>query len=144
MTLSQWKSVVKSVIRQDTFMQLTIVIQCANNRKTSILKYESFVRASYLQKLDPNIARVIFKARTGMSEIEVNYKRKYKFSLDCPFCIYCDEIFDHIFKYNSGLIRSRCFCVTELVGFCSQSSVPKVRKIGFFPQKYSKYREESL
>ena len=60
MTSSQWKSVVKSAIRQEAFMQLTI--QCANNRKTSHLKYESFVRASYLKKLDPNIARVIFKA----------------------------------------------------------------------------------
>ena len=56
MTLSQWKSVVKSPIRQDAFMQLTI--QCANNRKTFDLKYEPFVRASYLKKLDPSMARV--------------------------------------------------------------------------------------
>ena len=62
MTLSQWKSVVKSAIRQDSFMQLTI--QFAKNRKTSHLKYESFVRASYLKKLDPTIATVIFKAGT--------------------------------------------------------------------------------
>ena len=33
MTLNQWKSVVKSAIGQDAFMQLTI--KCANNRKTS-------------------------------------------------------------------------------------------------------------
>ena len=53
-------------------MQLTI--QCANNRKTSHLKYESFVGASYLKtELDLNIARVIFKARTGMFDIKVNY-----------------------------------------------------------------------
>ena len=83
MTLSQWKSVVKSAIRQDAFMQLTI--QCANNRKTSHLKYESFVRASYLKKLDPNIARVIFKARTRMFDIKVNYKRKYKFNVTALF-----------------------------------------------------------
>ena len=83
MTLSQWKSVVKSAIRQDAFMQLTI--QCANNKKTSHLKYESFVRASYLKNLDPNIARVIFKARTRMFDVKVNYKRKYKFHVDCPF-----------------------------------------------------------
>ena len=54
MTLSHRKSVVKSAIRQDAFMQLTI--QCANSRKTSHIKYESFVRASYLKKLDLNIA----------------------------------------------------------------------------------------
>ena len=55
-------------------MQLTI--QCANNRKTSHLKYESFVRASYLKKLDPNITRVIFEARTRMFDIKVNYITK--------------------------------------------------------------------
>ena len=139
---SQWKSVVKSAIRQNAFMQLTI--QCANNRKTSHLKYESFVRASYLKKLDPNIARVIFKARTRMFDIKVNYKRKYKFNVDCPFCKYYDETFDHIFKCNSGLFRSRCLYATELVGFCSESSIPKVWKIGIFLEKYSKYREEML
>ena len=116
MTLSQWRSVVKSAIRQDAFMQL--IIQCANNRKTSHLNYESFVRASYLKKLDPSIARVIFKART---DIKVNYKRKYKFNLDCTFCKYYDETFDHIFKCNSGLFYTRCLYATELVGFCSES-----------------------
>ena len=142
MTLSQWKSVIKSAIRQDAFMQLTI--QCANNRKTAHLKYESFVRARYLKKLDPNIARVIFKARTRMFDIKVHYKRKYKFNVDCPFSKYYDETFDHIFKFNSGLFRSRCLYATELVGFCSESSIPKVRKIGIFFEKYSKYREEML
>ena len=94
-------------------MQLTI--QCANNRKTSHLKYESFVRASYLTKLDPNIARVIFKARTRMFDIKVNYKRKYKFNLDCSFCKYYDETFDHIFKCNSGLFHTRCLYAWDFV-----------------------------
>ena len=134
MTLSQWKSVVKSAIRQDAFMQLTI--QCANNRKTSHPKYKS--RASYLKKLDPNIARVIFKARTRMFDIKVNYKRKYELNLDCPFCKYHDETFDHIFKSNSGLFRSRCLYATELVGFCCESSIPNVPNIGVFLEKYSK------
>ena len=83
MKLSQWTSVVKSAIRQDAFKQLTL--QCASNRKTSHLKYESFVRGSYLKNLDPNTARVIFKARTRMFDIKVNYKRKYKFNLNCLF-----------------------------------------------------------
>ena len=81
---------------------MLLTIQCANNRKTSHIKYESFVRESYLKKLDPNIVRVIFKAWTRMFDIKVNYKRKYKFSLDCPFCKYYDETFDNIIKYNSA------------------------------------------
>ena len=128
--MSQWKSVVRSAIGQDDFTQLTI--QCANNRKTSHLKYESFVRASYLKKLDPNMTGVIFKARTRMFDIKVNYKRKHNFNLDCPFCKYYDETFDHFFKCNSGLFRCRCLYATELVGFCSESSIPKVREIRIF------------
>ena len=52
-----------------------------NNRKTSHLKYESFVRTNYLKKSNPNIAGVIFKARTRMSDIKVNYRRKDEFNL---------------------------------------------------------------
>ena len=83
-----------------------------------------------LKKLDPNIARVIFKAGTIMFDIKVNYKRKYKFNLDCPFCKYYDEIFDHIFKCNSGSFLTRCLHATELVGFCSQSQ--RFGKLEFF------------
>ena len=64
-------------------MQLTI--QCANNRKTSHLKYESFVRASYLKKLDPKIARVIFKARTRMFDIKSITKENINSILTAPF-----------------------------------------------------------
>ena len=65
-----------------------------------------------------------------MFDIKVNYKRKYKFNIDCTFCKYYDETFDHIFKCNSALFRSRCLYVTALVEFCSESSISKVRKIG--------------
>ena len=79
-----------------------------------------------------------------MFDIEVNYKRKYKFNLDCPFCKYYDETIDHIFKSTSGLFHTRCLYATELVGFCSENSIAKVRKNGVFLEKYSKYREEML
>ena len=88
------------------------------------------MRASYLKKLDPNTAGVIFIARTRMFDIKVNYKRKYEFNLDCPFSKYYDETFDHIFKCNWGIFRFRYLYATELVGFCSESSIPKVRKTG--------------
>ena len=38
-----------------------------------------------------------------MSDIKINYKRKYKNSLHCPFCSEYDETFEHIFKWNAGL-----------------------------------------
>ena len=67
-----------------------------------------------------------------MFDINVSYKRKYKFNLDCPFCKYYDETFDHIFKYNLSLFHTRHLYITELVEFCSESSIPKVqKKLGF-------------
>ena len=54
------------------------------------------------------------------------------FNLDCPFRKYYDETFDHIFKCNSGLFHTRCLYATDLVGFCSESSIPKFGKLEFF------------
>ena len=67
---------------------MRLTTQCANNRKTSHLKFESFVRANYLKRLDPNIAKVTFKARTRMFDIKVNYQRNHIFNLGWPFCKY--------------------------------------------------------
>ena len=38
-----------------------------------------------------------------MLDIKINYKRKYKNCLHCPFCSEYDETFEHIFKYNAGI-----------------------------------------
>ena len=43
------------------------------------------MRASYLKKLDPNIARVIFKARTRMFDIKVNYNKNINSILTALF-----------------------------------------------------------
>ena len=49
------------------------------------------------------MARLVFKAKTRMLDIKINYKRKYKNGLHCPFCSEYDETFEHIFKCNVGL-----------------------------------------
>ena len=40
-----------------------------------------------------------------MLDVKINYKRKYKNGLHCPFCSEYDETFEHtcIFKCNAGL-----------------------------------------
>ena len=38
-----------------------------------------------------------------MLDIKINYKRKYKNGLHCPFCSEYDETFEHTFKCNAGL-----------------------------------------
>ena len=45
------------------------------NRKTCHLHYESFSRAEYIGKLQPNLARIIFKARMRMFDITVNLNK---------------------------------------------------------------------
>ena len=64
-----------------------------------------------------------------MFDIKVNYKRKYKFNLDCPFCKYYD---DHIFKCDSEIFRSRCFYATELVRVCCETQFQRFVKLESF------------
>ena len=82
--MEQWKAFVSNVTREKAFTRLRI--HCANNRKTCHLHYESFSRAEYIEKLQPNLARVILKAGTRMFDIKVNFKKKYHLNIWCPFC----------------------------------------------------------
>ena len=79
MLAEQWKAFVNNVIREEAFTQLRI--HCANNRKTCHLHYESFSKEEYIEKLQPNLARVIFKTRTRMFDIKVNFKKKYHLNI---------------------------------------------------------------
>ena len=54
-------------------------------------------------QLPSHLARLVFKAKTRTLDIRINYKRKYKNGLHCPFCFEYDETFEHIFKCNAGL-----------------------------------------
>ena len=74
MSLDQWKAFVKIVIWDEAFMQL--MAQRKGNKKTTHLTYHSIKRAEYLEKLEPNSARIVFKARVRMFDIKVNYKNK--------------------------------------------------------------------
>ena len=97
MTFEQWKSFVKTVIRDEAFMQL--MAQCKGNKKTMHLTdYHSVKRAEYSEKLEPNLARFVFKARVGMFGIKVNYKNRYSNDLSCPFCKMEIETFSHLFE----------------------------------------------
>ena len=102
MTLEQWKVFVKTVIWDEAFMQL--MVQCKGNKKTMHLNYHSVKRAEYLEKLEPNLARIVFKARVRMFDIEVNYKSKYSTDLSCPVYEMETETFDHLFECSQDCI----------------------------------------
>ena len=121
MSVGQWRAFVNNVIREEAFTRLRI--HCANNRKTCHLHYESFVGGEYKEKLQPNLARVIFKARTRMFDIKVNFKEKYHLNFLCPFYKREDETFDHLFACNSGVFCPTGIHSTHLTSFSSEKSL---------------------
>ena len=124
MTLEQWKAFAKTFIRDEAFMQL--MAQCKSNKKTMHLTYHSVKRAAYLEKLEPNLARSVFKGKVRMLDIKINYKDKYSNDLNCPLCKMETEMFDHLFQCISGLYCPRN---TKFSYFCNEVSVENVRGI---------------
>ena len=79
-----WKSIVKRQVQYYVFNCL--LERCHSNRKTALLRYNKFKSVDYLTIHDPPIARVLIKARLGMFEVKINFKKKYNYKLNCPFC----------------------------------------------------------
>ena len=103
-SVSHWKYFVKSAkIFEEALLQFQV--ELSSNRKTNHISYQhSFLKTNdHLIKLPSHLARLVFKAKTGMLDIKINYKKKYKNDLHCPFCSEYDETFEHIFKCTAGL-----------------------------------------
>ena len=103
MSVSHWKYFVKSAVFEEALLQLQI--ELSSNRKTNHITYQhsSLKPNDYLLQLPSHLARLVFKTKTRMLDIKINYRRKYKNGLHCPFCSEYDETFEHIFKCNEGL-----------------------------------------
>ena len=142
MTLKQWKVFVKTLIWDEAFMQL--MAQCKGNKKTMHLTYRSIKRAEYIEELEPNLARIVFKARVRMFYIKVNYKNKYLTDLSCPSCKMETETFDHLFECISELYCPSNLRSIQFSNFCNEAIVENVRRIAKVLLKYSKYREDIL
>ena len=94
----------KCAIFKEALLQLQVELS-SNRNKTNHITYQHFSLKpnDYLLQLPSHLARSVFKAKTRTLDIRVNYKRKYKNGLHCPFCSEYDERFEHIFKCNAGL-----------------------------------------
>ena len=102
MSKDQWRSFVNEKIRSYAFDSL--VIQCQLNGETNHLNYKKFCQPLFITECDPQIVRVIFKARTRMFDVKANFKTKYQGILHCPFCKIDEESLEHIFVCPDGLI----------------------------------------
>ena len=96
-----WKSLVKSTINQVSFSKP--VETCSTCRKTSHLTYSRLKSSKYLHELDPQHARVIFRAKVRILDLKIIFKKKYAQDLLCPFCRHDQETLEHVFSYNVGL-----------------------------------------
>ena len=97
--------------------------------------------ASYLFDLDPQFAHVIFKVRTRMFDIKVNFKKKYKQDEFCPFCRNGNENIQHVFSCENGLRHKRSLDNTTLYSISVKQSITKLREIAKHLTRYEKYRE---
>ena len=89
MQMNDWKSFVKSVIYEETFMELQL--ECSCNKKTGHISHEHFPTffqtCDYLTSLLPKQAKLVFKAKTGMLDIKADFKNKCANVLKCPLCL---------------------------------------------------------
>ena len=144
MSVSHWKYFVKSAIFKEALLQLQV--ELSSNRKTNHITYQhsSLKPNDYLLQFPSHLARLVFKAKTRMLDIKINYKRKYKNGLHCPFCFEYDETFEHIFKCNAGLSVPKQLKDFTLQFFSKEPSEKLLKKLGYFLDKYNKYRQEVI
>ena len=83
MSVSHRKYFVKSAIFKEALLQLQV--ELFSNRKTNHISHQhSFFKTNdCLIKLPTHLERLVFKAKTRMLDVKVNYKRKYKNGLHC-------------------------------------------------------------
>ena len=121
-----WRHLVKSTLVRHAFLKLKIESEI--NKKTN-LEFVLLKPAAYRFDLDPQFARVIFKVRARMFDIEVNFKRKYKQDKTCPFCRNGNENIQHVFSCENGLRHKRSLDNTTLYSISAEQSITKLRGI---------------
>ena len=126
-TYDTWKRIVDR-IKHVAFLSLTEM--CSTNTKTCLLSYSKLMKAPYLSKFKPEVARMVFRARVGVYDIKDNFKRMYAGDLKCPFCRQLHENFEHIFQCNLGIFCRRSLRGTTLFELVTMEDTQKTRKIG--------------
>ena len=95
-------------------------------------------------KLPSHLASLVFKAKTRMLDIKINYRRKYKNGLDYPFCSEYDDTFEHIFKRTAGLRIPKQLKDFTLQSFSMAPSEKLLEKWDIFFGEYNKCRQEVM
>ena len=110
-------------------------IELSSNRKTNHItcQHSSLKSSDYLLQLPSHFARSVSKAKIRTLDIRINYKRRYKNGLHCPFCSEYDKTFEHIFNCNAGLRVPKQLKDFTLQSFSIAPSCRKAsQKVGIF------------
>ena len=134
-----WKHLVKSTLVRHAFLELKK--ESAISKKTNHLEFVLLKPAAYLFDLDPQFAGVIFKVRTRMFDIKVNFKKKYKQDEFCPFRRNGNENIQQVFSCENGLRHKRSLDNTIMYSISVEQSITKLREIAKHLTRYEKYRE---
>ena len=118
--------------------------KCSTCRKTSHLTYSRLKTSKYLHELDPQHARVIFRAKVRIFDLKINFKNKYAQYLLCPFCRGDQETFEYVFSCSMGLWCNNSLKGMSLTSLSNEASIQSLRSIAQFLIKYLKYRSEML
>ena len=125
-----WKSLVKSTINQVAFSKL--VETCFTCRKTSHLTYSRLKTSKYLHELDPQRVRFIFRAKVGILDLKINFKKKYAQDLLYPVCRRDQETFEHVFSCNVGLCCDNSLKGMSLTSLSNEASIQSLRSVAQF------------
>ena len=144
MSVSHWKYFLRSAIFKEALLQLQV--ELSSNRKANHISCQhSFLKTNDNSiQLPSHLARLVFKAKTRMLDIKINYKRKYKNGLHCPFSSDYDETFEHIFKCNAGLRVPKQLKDFTFQSFSMAPSEKLLKTLGYFLGKYNIYRHEVM
>ena len=92
--MNEWKYLTKSSVKSYALRCLTKTYN--ENKKTQHLEYDKLNESPYLTVLSSRTARIIFKARLGV--FDINFKAKYSPDLSCTICKEGRETLEHILQ----------------------------------------------
>ena len=98
MSKETFKGVVKKAVKEYAFQKLKD--ECKVKSKTKNVNYEKFVAQEYIKKLNPAMARVIFKCRSKTLNIKEHtmYNNNHQ---TCRWCGVTDETLEHVVNCGS-------------------------------------------
>ena len=137
--INEWKHAVKHAVRNYAFQLLKS--QCKENKKTKNLCFEKYFQSKYLTSLPPLLARLVFTARLRMYDVKNNFKVKYRFDLNCPFCRKEAETLQHTLQCDCVLFVKHKTGISVNVLLQQRHNTEALKKWGKFLKFYDIMRK---